>query len=196
LGLLACTNLAYAASPAQPDWTKVHQELLEHFQAIIRLDTSNPPGNETKVAEYIKIVLEREGIPAKILGSDPARSNVVARLKGNGSKKPLLIMGHTDVVGVQPEKWADPPFSATRKDGYIYGQGTVDDKDNVATALMLMVLLKRLKVPLDRDVIFLAESGEEGSSQLGIGYLIENHWTEIEAEYCLAEGGSIIRKGA
>ena len=92
-----------------------------------------------EAAEYMKRVLEREGIPVKLLGQEPNRVNLVARLKGNGSKKPLLVMGHTDTVGVQPEKWLYPPFSAARKDGYIYGRGTIDDKDNAVTGMMLML---------------------------------------------------------
>ena len=180
------------AAATIPDWPKVQPELLEHFQALVRFDTSE---FEAPAAEYVKSVLDREGIPAKIYAKDPKRPNVVARLKGNGSKKPLLIMGHLDVVGVQENKWSVPPFSATRKDGYIYGRGTVDDKDNLATGLMLMVLLKRYNVPLDRDVILLAESGEEGAVTFGIVYMIEEHWDEIAAEYCLAEGGGVSRKG-
>ena len=116
------------------------------------------------VAEYLKGVLDKEGIPAQIVGSDPKRSNLVARLKGNGKKRPLLIMGHSDVVTVDEAKWKFPPFSATRDGGYVYGRGTVDDKDNLTAALMTMLLLKRQNVPLDRDVIFLSEAGEEGSS--------------------------------
>jgi acetylornithine deacetylase/succinyl-diaminopimelate desuccinylase-like protein len=193
--ILLSASAVTVARSAEPEWAKIHPELLQHFQALVSLDTTNPPGNETQAAEYMKRVLEREGIPVKILGQEPNRTNLVARLKGNGSKKPLLVMGHTDTVGVQPEKWINPPFSAARKDGYIYGRGTIDDKDNAVTGMMLMILLKRLNVPLDRDVIFLAEAGEEGSSNLGIGYMIENHWNEIEAEYCLAEGGTVIRRG-
>lgn len=192
-GLLTASLLLCAQSSA-PDWSKVRPELLQHFQSLVRIDTSDPPGFEAPAAEYVKTVLEREGIPVKIFAKDPKRPNVVARLKGNGTKKPLLIMGHTDVVGVQPEKWTDPPFSATRKDGYIYGRGTVDDKDNLSTAVMLMILLKRMNVPLDRDVILLAESGEEGSVSYGIVYMIENHWSEIESEFCLAEGGGVSRR--
>jgi len=200
IGLLSvvafsCAALGQAASPPSPDWTKVEPELLEHYLALLRIDTTNPPGNETKAADYMKKVLEREGLEVKILGSDPARSNLLVRLKGNGSKRPLLIMGHTDTVGVQPEKWSHPPFAAERADGYVYGRGAIDDKDNASTGMMLMVLLKRLKVTLDRDVIFLAEAGEEGASNFGIGYMIENHWPEIEAEFCLAEGGSVVRRG-
>ena len=146
-------------------WDKVARETLEHFQALLRLDTTSPPGNETRVAEYLKKALEQEGISATLLALDPKRANLVARIRGNGSKRPILVMGHTDVVGVQREKWSVDPFAAVRKDGYIWGRGAQDDKDNVTAGLMLMLLLKRQGVKLDRDVIFLAEAGEEGYAQ-------------------------------
>ncbi len=184
-----------AQAPAQPDWAKLEAETMQHYQAVLRLDTRNPPGNEHIVAEYVKQVLEQEGIPAQIVGSDPNRSNVVARLKGNGRKRPLLIMGHSDVVTVDEAKWKFPPFSATRDGGYVYGRGTVDDKDNLTASLMTMLLLKRLNVPLDRDVIFLSESGEEGSTGVGIGYMVKDQFPLIDAEYCLAEGGGVVRIG-
>jgi acetylornithine deacetylase/succinyl-diaminopimelate desuccinylase-like protein len=104
-------------------------------------------------------------------------------------------MAHTDVVNVDPKKWTHPPFGAVRDGGYIYGRGTVDDKDNVVASLMAMVLLKRQNVPLDRDVIFLAEAGEEGSTRIGIQYMTGQHFPKIEAEYCLAEGGGVSRSG-
>ena len=129
------------------------------------------------------------------MAKDPARPNVIARLKGNGSKKPLLIMGHSDTVKVDPAKWTFPPFSATIDGGYIYGRGTLDDKSNLFAALTTMVLLKRTGAKLDRDVIFVSESGEEGASAMGIGYLVSDHWSEIEADACLAEGGGVIRRG-
>ena len=181
--------------PAQPDWAKLQDETMQHYQALLRIDTRNPPGNETVLAEYVKRVLEKEGIAAQIVGSDPKRSNVVARLKGNGKKKPLLIMGHSDVVTVDEAKWKFPPFSATRDGGYVYSRGTVDDKDNLTAALMTMLLLKRLNVALDRDVIFLSEAGEEGSSGIGIGYMVKDQFPLIDAEYCLAEGGGVVRIG-
>jgi acetylornithine deacetylase/succinyl-diaminopimelate desuccinylase-like protein len=185
----------FAQGAAQPDWTKLQDETMQHYQAVLRIDTRNPPGNETVLAEYLKQVLEKEGIPAQIVGSDPKRSNVIARLKGNGKKKPLLIMGHSDTVTTDDAKWTHPPLSATRQGGYVYGRGTVDDKDNLTAALMTMLLLKRLNVPLDRDVIFLSEAGEEGSSGIGIGYLVKDHFPLIEAEYCIAEGGGVVRIG-
>src|ERR1041384_3150496 len=145
------------------DWEKLKAETLQHYQAIVRMDTSNPPGNETSVVNYLKSVLDREGIAYQIFAFQPNRANLVARLKGNGRKKPILILGHTDTVGVQPEVWPVDPFGAVRKDGYICCRGTTDNKDCVAAGLMLMLQLKRLRVPLDRDVIYVAEASEESS---------------------------------
>jgi len=184
-----------AQGQKQPDWKALEDETMRHYQAVLRLDTRNPPGNEHIVDEYLKQVLEKEGIPSQIVGSDMNRPNLIARLKGNGRKRPLLVMGHSDVVTIDEAKWKHPAFSATREGGYVYGRGTVDDKDNLTASLMTMLLLKRLNVPLDRDVIFVSESGEEGSSGIGIGYLVREHFPAIEAEYCLAEGGGVTRIG-
>jgi acetylornithine deacetylase/succinyl-diaminopimelate desuccinylase-like protein len=179
----------------QPDWDRVNAETLEHFQELVRFDTSDPPGGEAPAVAYLRSVLEKEGIPVEVFALEANRPNLVARLKGTGKKRPLLIMGHTDVVNVDPKKWTHPPFGAARDGGYIYGRGTVDDKDNVVASLMTMVVLKRLNVPLDRDVIFLAEAGEEGSTRVGIKYMTQEHLPKIEAEYCLAEGGAVSRSG-
>src|SRR5690242_13146568 len=186
--------ISIANSQAQaPNWSQIEEETMRHFQAILRLDTSNPPGNETLVVEYLKSVLDKEGIETKVFANDPKRANLVARLRGNGKKRPVLIMGHTDVVTVDPTKWKHPPFSATREGGYVYARGTLDDKPSVAAGLMTMLQLKRMKIPLDRDVIFLAEASEEGNGPYGINYMVEHHWAEIEAEYCFAEGGGVVR---
>ena len=195
LAVLVVSSLATLAAqgPATaPDWKALEDENLRHYQALIRFDTS---ASERAAAEYLKQVLDQNGIPARILFKDPERPNVLARLKGNGRKRPLLLMGHIDTVTVDAAKWRFPPFSATRDGGYVYGRGAIDDKDNLAAALMTMVLLKRQNVPLDRDVIFLAESGEEGASNLGIGYMMAEHYPEIDAEYCIAEGGDAVREG-
>jgi acetylornithine deacetylase/succinyl-diaminopimelate desuccinylase-like protein len=187
--------LLAAQTPSPPDWARLEEETMRHFQALLRFDTSDPPGKEIEAAEYLKKILESEGIAVQTFALEPSRPNVVARLKGSGARRPLLIMGHTDVVNVDPKKWIHPPFSATREGGYVYGRGTVDDKDNVVAALMVMLLLKRQNVPLDRDVIFLAEAGEEGSTRVGIQYMVNEHFPAIDAEYCLAEGGSVTRAG-
>jgi acetylornithine deacetylase/succinyl-diaminopimelate desuccinylase-like protein len=178
------------------DWDVVGREAIDHLVELVKIPSVNPPGNETEVAGYIKAVLAAEGVESELYALDPARANLVARHEGNGSKRPILIMGHTDVVGVQTEKWYADPFSGIREDGYIYGRGTLDDKDNVAAGMMVMILLKRLGVPLDRDVIFLAEAGEEGTPEVGINFMVERHWDVIEAEYSIAEGGQgVIRDG-
>ena len=192
LTLLLIGSHAYS-QVSEPDWAAVEEETLRHFRALLRFDTSDPPGRELPAAEYLRDVLEAEGIAVEMLSVDPERPNVVARLKGDGSQEPLLIMAHTDVVNVDPEKWTFPPFSATVDGGYVYGRGAVDDKDNLAAGLMVMLELKRQNVPLSRDVIFLAESGEEGATEYGIEFMVNEHFEKIDAEFCLAEGGSVAR---
>ena len=184
-----------SAGTQMPDWVKVNDEAMRHFQSLVRIDSTDPPGNETKVVDYVRHVLEAEGIPVTVVAKDPARANLIARLKGNGSKRPLMIMGHSDTVRVDPAKWTFPPFSATRQGGYVYGRGTQDDKSDLTADLMTMLLLKRLHVPLTRDVIFVSEAGEEASTAPGIGYLVNEHWNEIDAEVCLAEGARVLRRG-
>ena len=184
-----------AQNAEQPDWKNLENETMQHFQALVRMDTSDPPGKERPAADYLRQVLEKEGIPVQVFALETDRTNVIARLNGSGRKRPLLIMGHTDVVNVDPKKWNFPPFGATRDGGYVYGRGAIDDKDNVVASLMTMLELKRLKTPLDRDVIFLAEAGEEGSTRVGIQYMVNQHFPEIDAEYCLAEGGNVMRSG-
>lgn len=158
------------ASAAEADylvnWDEAGEEALNHLSELIRINTVNPPGNESSAAIYVQQVLATEHIDSELLALDPARANLVARIKGNGSKRPLLLMGHTDVVGVQADRWTEPPFSGLRKDGWVYGRGTLDDKDNVAAGIMVMLLLKRYGVELDRDVIFVAEAGEEGTPEV------------------------------
>ena len=194
LSRLVLIAVILPAAAQTPDWSKVNEEAMRHFQALVRIDSTDPPGNETRVAEYVKQTLEAEGIPVMMAAKNPARANIIARLKGNGSKRPLLIMGHSDTVRVDPAKWIFPPFSATRDGGYVYGRGTLDDKSDLMAALMTMLLLKRSGVKLDRDVIFVSEVGEEAATGPGIQYLVDEHWNDIEAEICLAETGSVKRK--
>ncbi len=176
------------------DWDVAGEEAVQHLVELVQINTTNPPGNETLVVEYLQAELAAEGIQSEVFALEESRGNLVARISGNGSKRPLLIMGHTDVVGVQPEKWYADPFSGSREDGFIYGRGTLDDKDNLAAGLMIIKLLKRYGVALDRDIILLAEAGEEGTPEVGINFMVEQHFDKIAAEYALAEGGqSVIR---
>ena len=189
-----CASAVFAQTPAI-DWSKQRPDILQYYRALVQIDTS-PPGNETKVVEYLKKVLEAEGIPTKTFALDPQRANLVARLKGNGSKRPLLILAHTDVVGVERAKWPVDPFGAILKDGYIWGRGSRDDKPILAANLMVMLLLKRNAVPLDRDVIFLAESAEEADTTgVGINFMVNHHFDEIDAEFSLTEGGGATLQG-
>ncbi|MBM4192996.1 MAG: M20/M25/M40 family metallo-hydrolase [Gemmatimonadetes bacterium] len=185
-----------AGAGGQPiDWAAADSETIRHFQALVRMDTRDPPGIEKPAADYLVNALRAEGVEVQTYALEPNRPNVVARIKGNGSKRPLLILGHTDVVNIDTTKWKHGPFSAARDSGWIYGRGAVDDKDNVTASLMTMLLLKRQGITLDRDVIFLAESGEEGSTRVGIQFMVNQQFPAIDAEYCLAEGGSVTRVG-
>src|SRR3954464_4103509 len=176
------------------NWESARPEILQRYRELVQLDTT--AGHETRAVEYLRKVLEAEGIPTQTFALDPARANLVARLKGNGSKRPLLILAGTDVVGVQRDKWPVDPFGAVLKDGYIWGRGTKDAKPVLAANLVTMLLLKRLGVPLDRDVIFLAESGEEADTTgVGINYVVREHFADIDAEFAMTEGGGITIEG-
>ena len=177
------------------DWEKLFPEILKHYRALVQIDTT--AGRETLAVDYLKKVLEGEGIPTSTFALDPDRANLVARLRGNGSKRPLLILAHTDVVGVQRDKWPVDPFGAVMKDGYIWGRGSKDDKPVLAANLITMLMLKRLGVQLDRDVIFLAESGEEADlTGVGINFMVREHFAEIDAEFAMTEGGGATIEGA
>ncbi len=187
-------SLTHAQQPSA-DRAAFEAETLEHFQGLLKADTSSPPGNEIRAVEYLEQVLDKNKIPYQTFAKDPQRPNLVVRLKGSGKKRPVLVMGHTDVVTVDPAKWTFPPFGATRDGGYVYGRGAVDDKDNLVAGLMLILSLSRDRTPLDRDVILLAESGEEGAPEVGAQFMIDQHFDAIDAEYCLAEGGGVARTG-
>jgi acetylornithine deacetylase/succinyl-diaminopimelate desuccinylase-like protein len=193
---LIFATAAEAQIPAV-NWDQQKAEILQHYRALVQIDTRNPPGNEGKAVAYLKKVIEAEGIPTQTFALDPNRPNLVARLKGNGSKRPILILAHTDTVGVQREKWPVDPFGAVMKDGYIWGRGTTDDKDKLAAILMTFLLLKRSGAPLDRDVIFLAEPGEEADpTGVGIRFMVDQHFDAIDAEFAITEGpGATIENG-
>lgn len=171
------------------DWEAAGAELTSHLRALIRFETANPPGHETQAAAYIANVLRAEGIESEILEGVPGRGNLVARLAGNGGARPLLLMGHTDVVSVEPEQWSHGPFSGDLAGGYIWGRGAVDMKGQVAANLMVVLLLKRHAIPLTRDLILAAFADEEAGSTWGARWMWEHHRDLIEAEYALNEGG-------
>jgi acetylornithine deacetylase/succinyl-diaminopimelate desuccinylase-like protein len=194
--LLLMLSICASAQKATSDAARLKAETVAILSALIKLDTSNPPGNEILAAKYIASVLKKDGIASEIFEAAPGRATIVARLKGNGKKRPILLMGHTDVVGVERDRWTVNPFAALVKDGFLYGRGAVDDKAMVAANLVVFLELKRQGVKLDRDVIYMAEAGEEGTTQFGIDFMVEKHWDKIDAEFGLNEGGfSIVTTG-
>jgi acetylornithine deacetylase/succinyl-diaminopimelate desuccinylase-like protein len=167
----------------------------QYLTDLVRLDTSNPPGNETRVADYLKKVADGFGIQAEELGGDPKHLNFVARLHVSGGKgRPLLLMAHSDVFPVSPaeaKEWTENPFGGELKNGYIYGRGTLNAKSLLASELAVMVEIKRRNLKLNRDVILVSEAdGEAGMT--GIQWLIQNGWSKIDAEFALNDGGSLI----
>lgn len=192
-----CAGQALFAAPAPAqaaDVAKISEEAIAWLADLIRIDTTNPPGNELAAARYIAGVLEREGIRAEVIESAPGRGVVIARLQAGALPDPsraLLLLGHIDVVGVEREKWTVDPFGGVVKDGYLWGRGTLDDKGMTIANLAVMVALKRSGARLDRDVIFLAEGDEEGGGEDGINFVINKHWEKIAAAFALNEGGRV-----
>jgi acetylornithine deacetylase/succinyl-diaminopimelate desuccinylase-like protein len=171
-------------------------EAVQFLADLVRIDTQDPPGDESKIAHYLAGVLKNEGIESEILEPVAGRASIVARLRGSGKKRPLLIMGHEDVVPVDRSHWTVDPFAGSERDGVIYGRGASDDKAMVATNLEVLLQLKRMKVPLDRDVIFLAEASEEMSSPAGMATIVDRYWDKIDCEFALNEGGgSLVENG-
>src|SRR5215468_5508383 len=194
---LALASLAGAASQASgasrsQDPKAAERELHDLLSELIAVDTSDPPGNEMGAAQVLRAHLEREGIACQIFEPDSGRANLVARLPGNGRKRPLLLLGHIDVVPVQKERWTSEPFRMTEKDGYYYGRGVIDDKGMVAACAMTLILLKRAGAKLDRDIILLAECDEEAGGERGISWMLEHHKDAIDAEFALNEGGRVL----
>ncbi len=194
LALAFSLTVAAPSRPPAADFNAARDEVAQLLSSLVKIDTSNPPGNEAKAAAFIRQVLDAEGIPSEIFEAQPGRANLVARLKGNGRKRPILLMGHLDVVGVERDKWTFDPFGGTIKDGYVYGRGSSDDKGMTAACLEVFLMLHRQKVPLDRDVVFLAEADEEAGGGAGINFMVQNHWDKIDSEFALNEGGTIHEK--
>ena len=183
-------------SPAG-DTTVLAKEAEGWLADLIRIDTTNPPGNEQAAAKYIAAVLTKEGINSEFLDLAPGRSALVARLRSAAMPDPsraLLLVAHMDVVGVDKSKWTVDPFAATIKDGYMYGRGSVDDKGMLAANLAAFIALKRSNARVNRDVIFLATADEEQGGEASIRMLIAKYWDKFAAGFALNEGGKVVLK--
>lgn len=176
------------------DWSKVRAEAVQTLQELIRIDTTNPPGNERAAALYLQKLLESEGIETRLLDVAPGRANLYARIKGDGSRRPLILLSHTDVVMAETQRWTIPPFSGELRDGFIYGRGAIDMKGTATVHATLMRLIKRLNIPLKRDLILLAVADEEAGGT-GASSIIEKYPELIRgAEFLLNEGDVIYVK--
>src|SRR5262245_28713349 len=143
LTLASCAALPAGAAPRDPDWPAATAEYRALLADLVAVDSSNPPGHELAVAAVLRARLEAAGIPCDTVQTATGRGNLVARLKGSGKKRPLLLLGHIDVVGVDRSKWGSDPFQMTERDGHYYGRGVIDDKGMVAAEAMTLILLKR-----------------------------------------------------
>lgn len=171
------------------DWPAIQDEAQRLLVDLIRMDTSNPPGNELVAATRLASILESAGLEPRVLESAPGRGNVIARLRGDGTGRPLLLLGHLDVVPTEPDQWTHPPFEGLEADGFIWGRGALDMKYIVATQAATLLALKRSGASLKRDVIFAGVADEEAGGHHGIQWLLANHPELVDAEYALGEFG-------
>lgn len=190
LGVLALASVN-APAQTQVNWDAAQKEALELFIQYLKIDTTNPPGNEIKAANFFAEICKREGIEYKVFEPFPGRGTLWARLKGDGSKRPVILLNHTDVVPHSPEFWSVPAFSGQIKDGFIYGRGSQDMKSVGIAQFVIMLALKRARVPLKRDVIFLATADEEAGGLQGAGWFAKTHPELLgKAEFLFNEGGN------
>jgi acetylornithine deacetylase/succinyl-diaminopimelate desuccinylase-like protein len=180
----------FRASAQMPDWKAVDAEALKTLQSYVRINTSNPPGDVTKAADFLQDLLEREGIDVKRYESAPGRSILLARLKGDGTGgKPILLESHMDVVPTDPSRWNKDPFGAEISDNKVWGRGTIDMKGIGTTYLYAFLQLHRSKVPLKRDVLLMFVPDEEIGGELGAKWMRTHHYGELDPEYVIDEGG-------
>ncbi|QDG51197.1 M20/M25/M40 family metallo-hydrolase [Persicimonas caeni] len=174
------------------DWDETGREAVELFKGLLRLDTTNPPGNENRAAEYLAEALSEDGLDPWIVESAPGRANLVVRLPATVDTPtggPLLLAGHTDVVPAQAARWTHPPFSGAEEDGHIWGRGAVDMKNMVAMSTMVAKLMARSGRERKRDLIVAAVADEEAGCGHGSKFLVDNHPSRVNAEFMLGEVG-------
>jgi len=174
------------------NWDQLLEEAIHHLQEYIRINTVNPPGNEVEGAKYFKKIFDAEFIPCQIFEPSQGRGNILATLKGNGKKRPVLLLNHIDIVPVERNHWEVDPFEGVIKDGYLYGRGALDDKSMGIVEMMALLILKREKVPLERDILFFAAADEEIGGKWGIQWAMDNLPSLKKSEYALNEGGYVI----
>jgi acetylornithine deacetylase/succinyl-diaminopimelate desuccinylase-like protein len=195
--MVSCAAVAApaAAQPARPvDWNALQAEAVQVLSDYIRINTTNPPGNEKAGAEFLAAILRREGIEAQVLDEDvlgPGRANLYARLRGDGSKRAIALVHHIDVVPASPQHWTVDPFAGLVRDGYVWGRGAIDMKGDGVVHLLAMLALKRSGLPLTRDIVYVANADEELGSTGAVRF-VERHADLLrDVEYLITEGGDI-----
>ena len=189
-GCLLTKTSVQAQTTAKPiNWPAYQDQAVDLMRQYLRINTSNPPGNEIEAARFFKAIFDKEGIQSEIFEYKPGRANIIARVKGNGSKRPIILLNHTDVVTADPSAWRVPPFSADIVEGSIYGRGALDMKGDGLLQLMTMIILARERAPLSRDVIFLATADEEVKDEGSIWMIANKADMFKNSEYLLTEGG-------
>jgi len=179
------------------DTSALAREAQDWLVELLKINTTNPPGNEQQAAKYVAGILTKEGVTPEVLDLTPGRSAVVARLRASAVPDPskaLLLVAHMDVVGVERNKWSVDPFGGVIKDGYLYGRGSIDDKSMLVANLAAFVALKRGSVHLNRDVIFLATADEEQFGDASLKMLIAKYWDKLAAGFAINEGGKVVLK--
>lgn len=177
------------------DWPRYQDMAVDLMQQYLRVNTSNPPGNEIEAARFLKKIFDQHGIENQIFEYKPGRANIIARLKGNGSKRPIILLSHTDVVTAEPASWDVDPFAGVIKNDAIYGRGALDMKGEGLLHLMTMIILKREGPPLSRDVIFLGTADEEVDDEGSLWMIANKSELFKDAEYLLTEGGDNLLEG-
>ncbi|MCL2358999.1 MAG: M20/M25/M40 family metallo-hydrolase [Nitrososphaerota archaeon] len=167
----------------------IKEEITNFLSNLIRINTTNPPGNETQAARFIAEYLAKDGLKSEIFESTPGRGSIITRLKGTGKKPNLLLLSHLDVVTANPKEWTVDPFAGTIKDGFVYGRGAIDMKGMTAIEVITLKLLKQNNIPIKGDVVLAATADEEHGGEAGAGYLIHKHKDKIWCPYLLNEGG-------
>jgi acetylornithine deacetylase/succinyl-diaminopimelate desuccinylase-like protein len=167
----------------------VRTETSRLLAELIRIDTTNPPGNETLAAEHLAAYLAGAGVEAQIVGRVPERGSLVARIPGTGDGPSLLLLGHTDVVGADPDEWSVPPFSGLERDGFVWGRGALDMKGQVAAETVAVAMLAREGWHGSGDLILCAVADEEVGDNWGLSWLVEEHPDLVRADYVVNEGG-------
>ena len=182
-----------AAQPARPvDWNALRDETVRVLADYLKINTTNPPGNELAGAKYLQALLAKEGIEAQILDTaelGAGRANIYARIKGNGSKKAIALVHHIDVVPADTRYWSVDPFSGEVKDGYVWGRGALDMRGEGIVQLMAMLALKRSGVPLTRDIVFIGNADEELGSTGAIVFVKRHPELLKDVEFLMTEGG-------